>query len=137
MSAKEAGGEATRPQGETAGGPRVNDDPFERAARRERKQKLREEARARSRDTSWDGLGLGSGMGMAVRVFLLPYLVWAAVRFLRFPLTGSIRESIDRFFLGSIPFALATGWILFLIWVWMLEGGSFRRRNSRRAVKAK
>lgn len=99
----------------------ADDDPFEEAARREHDDRLRREARIAA---ARDGIRQrdDSGMGVAIVVFLGPYLLWAALRAGNHAwTTPTVGKSIISFFFGSgIPFALYTGWMLFLVWAWAI-----------------
>lgn len=99
----------------------ASDDPFEEAARREHEDRVRREARIAA---VRNGIRQrrGGGTGSAIVVFLGPYLLWAALRAGNHAwTTPTVGKSIISFFFGSgIPFALYTGWMLFLIWVWAI-----------------
>jgi hypothetical protein len=99
----------------------ASDDPFEEAARREHADRLHREARLA---TVRHRIGAGDGEGMltAIVVFLGPYLLWAALRAANHAWsTPTVGKSIVNFFFGSgIPFAIYTGWMLFLVWVWTI-----------------
>jgi hypothetical protein len=96
-----------------------NDDPFEEAARREHADRLHREARIAAVRGSIGGRD-GRDMLTAIVVFLGPYLLWAALRAGNHAWsTPTVGKSVINFFFGSgIPFAIYTGWMLLLVWVW-------------------
>jgi len=103
----------------------ASDDPFEEAARREHDNRLRQEARIAAVRDGIRQRG-GSGMGSAIVVFLGPYLLWAALRAGNHAwTTPTVGKSVVSFFFGSgIPFAVYTGWMLFLVWAWAITVAS-------------
>lgn len=109
------------------------EDPFEQAARREHADRLHRETRiaavhrgTRERDSS--------GLLTPIVVFLGPYLVWAALRAANHAWSvPTVGKSILNFFFGSgIPFAIYTGWMLFLVWVWAVIVASDHRTPKGR-----
>lgn len=100
----------------------TTEDPFERAAKRERRAKAREayEKYLQERGPAV-GFGRAPGVGAWLRVFLLPYVVLMAIRALQFPWgEPTIGDSVYEFFFGSLLVASATIWILFLMWIWVI-----------------
>jgi hypothetical protein len=98
----------------------TTEDPFERAAEKERRAQAREEHQKRLEKAKRTFPGIGA----ALRVFLLPYLVLMAVRAMRFPWGDhSLGESFLDFLFGSGWIAAATIWILFLVWLRIISRG--------------
>ncbi|MBW3587965.1 MAG: hypothetical protein KY429_00910 [Actinobacteria bacterium] len=100
----------------------TTEDPFERAAKRERQAKAQEAyAKLLQEKGSAPGFGKTPGAGVALRVFLLPYVVLMAIRALRFPWgEPTIGDSVFQFFFGSLLVASATIGILVLLWIWVI-----------------
>jgi hypothetical protein len=96
-------------------------DPFERAARREEQEELRREitrAKLLSRVTGKD-----SGTGTALVVFGIPYVIWALIRAAFYDFgEPTLPRSIVEFFFGQWWwFGAYTGWVLFLVWVALIQ----------------
>lgn len=103
-------------------------DPFERAAEREEREEIVREMRK-----TWGIAGLvspTSGMTISLIVFGGPYILIALIRAAGFdfgePTWG---ESMVEFFFGGPRrgFGIYTGWMLFLVWVWLITAVSSRR----------
>jgi len=99
----------------------TTEDPFERAAKHERRAKARD---AYAKYLQEKGRAVGRkdpGVGAALRVFLLPYAVLMTIRALRFAWgVPTIGESVYQFFFGSLLVASATIVILVLLWIWVI-----------------
>jgi hypothetical protein len=99
----------------------TTEDPFERAAKRERRAKIQESYQKYQQGKGWPLGARTPGVGTWLRVFLLPYAVLMAIRALRFPWGDpTIGDSVYEFFFGSFLVAAATIWVLFLLWVWVI-----------------
>jgi hypothetical protein len=97
-------------------------DPFERAARREEQEELRREitrAKLLSRVTP----RRDSGMGAALVVFAVPYAIWALIRAAFYDFgEPTLPRSIVEFLFGEWWwFGAYTGWVLFLVWVALIQ----------------
>ena len=114
----------------------ASDDPFESAARREHADQLHREAMlATVRRSVSTGNGGRRGMLITIVVFLGPYLPWAAVRAGDHAwTTPTVGKAIVSFFFGTgLPFAVYTGWLLFLVWVWAIVAASTPAIRKTRA----
>ena len=111
----------------------MTEDPFERAAKREQRMEM---LKQRQKESWSDDFSRTAGTGKALRVFLLPYVIWGLIRAANYEWSGPpLAESLLDFFFGSgVGFAIFTGFILFLLWVWLIQGGrqvaATRRANG-------
>lgn len=94
------------------------EDSFEKAARREAK----EEARREVTKAYLIKKSRHSGSKKALRVFLFPYVLWGLLRAPNFAWSeqGIGQALPDFFFRTGRPFAIATGVILFFMWIWFI-----------------
>jgi len=94
-------------------------DAFERAARYE---EIAEAKREMMRKKIMRG-GWTSGKRRTLLAFLLPYALWGLLRAPNhiWGEPSTAKAVVEFFFDTGRPFAIATGWILFLTWVWAID----------------
>jgi len=106
----------------------MTSDPFERAAKREERAEIERERRLHG---VWTDYGGSNGMAVALVVFGIPYLIIALIRASGWDFgSPTLPESLVEYFFGGPRrgFGIYTGWMLFLIWTWLITVVSSRRR---------
>ena len=105
-------------------------DPFERAARREEHEEFQREMRR-----MWDWRSASTnGMSIALVVFGIPYVLIALIRAAGFDFGDpTLPRSIVEYFFGGPRrgFGIYTGWMLFLLWTWLIVRVSSPRLPKR------
>ena len=106
---------------------RLTTDPFERAARREEQEHIRQ----RWVQEMWGGRG--SGMGAVIAFFGIPYVIWGLIRAAGFDFGDpTLPQSIVDYFFGKWwIFGAYTAWMLLLVWVWAIARIPRVKRRER------
>jgi hypothetical protein len=109
----------------------MTSDPFERAARREEREEIEREKRLRQ---MWTDYSSSTGVAIAIVVFGIPYLLIALIRASGWDFgSPTLPESLVEYFFGGPRrgFGIYTGWMLFLIWAWLITVLSNRQQRAK------